>query len=606
MGDGITLWIQEHGLDSVNNALERLRARLEQVGDAEQRCERQTSRLARAFQSLALRMAIRGAIRMVINGIKEGITNLYQYSTAVNNADQAMANNTLNEYASGFMYLKNSLGAMVMPILQSLIPVFNAITNVVVMATNAINAFFAALGGSSFFTKAKKGVVDWGKSAAGAAGGAAKALKDYIMGWDELNVIHPDSGSGGGGGGGAGGLDYSDMFENADLPKWLTENIDMINAIIKSVGLMALGAILTFGLHKPGIGVPLMLLGLGNGIKSLNENWRTIPKKVKGALAITAGYIGAALVALGTALLFMGHPAIGIGMIAAGYTGVAAFLNWNEIPAKVKNLIEGLMAVIGASLLVLGCILTFSGANIGLGLGLIVSGIAAFGGAALSYNWDALLNKIKNVWNAIATWWNQTVAKPLEDIFGLKLYLPMLQTALGTAQEAVTKGATGAYDAVSKNMESIKSSVAGAAAAAIKSINSIPSTKTVTVKLSMRSYALEVASAGAHGIAGYINLYANGGFPTFGDLFIANEAGPELVGTIGGKTAVASNNEITGISDTIRETSATTAALLAQLINVAGNSTIKVGEREFGEVVRDSLNYLSRTQGSNGLVMGGI
>ena len=38
--------------------------------------------------------------------------------------------------------------------------------------------------------------------------------------------------------------------------------------------------------------------------------------------------------------------------------------------------------------------------------------------------------------------------------------------------------------------------------------------------------------------------YAQGGWPELGQLFIANEAGPELVGTIGGNTAVANNDDI--------------------------------------------------------------
>lgn len=39
--------------------------------------------------------------------------------------------------------------------------------------------------------------------------------------------------------------------------------------------------------------------------------------------------------------------------------------------------------------------------------------------------------------------------------------------------------------------------------------------------------------------------YATGGFPKKADLFYANENGPEMVGTIGGSTAVASNDQIT-------------------------------------------------------------
>lgn len=40
------------------------------------------------------------------------------------------------------------------------------------------------------------------------------------------------------------------------------------------------------------------------------------------------------------------------------------------------------------------------------------------------------------------------------------------------------------------------------------------------------------------------NQFADGGFPTMGQLFVAREAGPELVGTIGGRNAVANNGQI--------------------------------------------------------------
>lgn len=44
-------------------------------------------------------------------------------------------------------------------------------------------------------------------------------------------------------------------------------------------------------------------------------------------------------------------------------------------------------------------------------------------------------------------------------------------------------------------------------------------------------------------------FFAEGGFPETGELFVAREAGPELVGRINGKTAVANNDQIvTGIS----------------------------------------------------------
>jgi hypothetical protein len=46
--------------------------------------------------------------------------------------------------------------------------------------------------------------------------------------------------------------------------------------------------------------------------------------------------------------------------------------------------------------------------------------------------------------------------------------------------------------------------------------------------------------------------YASGGFPTTGQLFVAREAGAELVGNIGGRTAVANNDQITeGIAQAV-------------------------------------------------------
>ena len=41
-----------------------------------------------------------------------------------------------------------------------------------------------------------------------------------------------------------------------------------------------------------------------------------------------------------------------------------------------------------------------------------------------------------------------------------------------------------------------------------------------------------------------VEWYANGGFPDMGQMFIAREAGPELVGSINGRTAVANNDQI--------------------------------------------------------------
>ena len=65
-----------------------------------------------------------------------------------------------------------------------------------------------------------------------------------------------------------------------------------------------------------------------------------------------------------------------------------------------------------------------------------------------------------------------------------------------------------------------------------------------------------------------VHYYAEGGFPSTGEMFIAREAGPELVGTINGRSAVASNGEITGIRDSIVASSSVEASLLREQNNI--------------------------------------
>lgn len=66
----------------------------------------------------------------------------------------------------------------------------------------------------------------------------------------------------------------------------------------------------------------------------------------------------------------------------------------------------------------------------------------------------------------------------------------------------------------------------------------------------------------------YMPQFAAGGFPSAG-LFMAGEAGVEMVGTVGGRAAVASNQEITGIADAVYATGNQESQFLAQLVTLA-------------------------------------
>ena len=63
-----------------------------------------------------------------------------------------------------------------------------------------------------------------------------------------------------------------------------------------------------------------------------------------------------------------------------------------------------------------------------------------------------------------------------------------------------------------------------------------------------------------------ISGFADGGLPSVGQLFIANEKGPELLGQIGGQSFVANQKQIGEFID--RKTSQTNSSKAPQVINI--------------------------------------
>lgn len=94
-------------------------------------------------------------------------------------------------------------------------------------------------------------------------------------------------------------------------------------------------------------------------------------------------------------------------------------------------------------------------------------------------------------------------------------------------------------------------------------------------------------------ISGAFNIgqYASGGFPSTGQMFIAREAGPELVGRIGNKSAVANNEQIiSGIASAVY--GAMMAANEDSNDNDGGNAriVIQIGDTPIGEAAVRFIN----------------
>lgn len=175
--------------------------------------------------------------------------------------------------------LGQALGSIFLPILTTVIPWISAFVSVLYDAIAAIASFF----GIAFFK------IDWGnstkglgsglsdvaeeatdaKKALGGAGSAAKKLRDYTMGFDELNIIDPTTASGGGGGGGGG---LGDAWSGLDLETLWDESV--LGQASKQVDELKQKILDWFDKWKVAIGIiagALAALGMANMLEHLGE-----------------------------------------------------------------------------------------------------------------------------------------------------------------------------------------------------------------------------------------------------------------------------------------------------------------------------------------------
>lgn len=164
-------------------------------------------KLFSSIKRVAMYRLIRSAIKAVTDGVKTGVENLYQYSKAMNGSFAK----AMDSGSSASLKFKNSIGAMLGPAIQAVIPLLISLANAAITAANAINQVLAVLSGASVWTRA----TDVFNSAEKAAKGAGSAAKNLLADWDELNIIQSQAGGGGGGAADS----FSSMFTTEDLPE---------------------------------------------------------------------------------------------------------------------------------------------------------------------------------------------------------------------------------------------------------------------------------------------------------------------------------------------------------------------------------------------------
>lgn len=299
---------------------------------------------------------------------------------------------TNDEASAAMARLRGSLLTLAQPLVNVLIPAFTTLVNVLTRIVSIAAQIVSSLFGTTVEQSAEAAENLYNESnAIEDVSGAAKKAGKSLAGFDEINQLSGDQPSGGAGGGvSAGGT-------APDFTGPINDSLTGIVELFTGVALLALGAILTFSGAHILLGIGLMVLGALAIWDAVSTNWNEIAAMLQGPLGILVGILSAVALVIGAILCFSGaNIGLGIGLMAFGAIGLAtiASVNWDTIVAFVQENIDTIAVIVGAALLVLGAILTFSGGGLALGIGLLAAGAAVLATEA-AVNWDTIENALK-------------------------------------------------------------------------------------------------------------------------------------------------------------------------------------------------------------------
>lgn len=365
--------------------------------------------------------------------------------------------------------LAKSVGSLLYPAMKSILPPLIAAVQLIREFVEWVAKLMGVKVVFTDFTKSADsvgGISDAMDDTASSTKKAAKALKDYTMGFDELNIIDPTQGSSGSGGGASAGnilgdVDLSgyDMFKQYNeefakqidaikqkikamlpliatvataLAAWKLTNLimDIVDAIHKMNALKSI----VLGLGVFTVGIVLEITGIKDAIEN-GVNGKNFAEIVLGALI---GTTGAAILGKGIAQFIVtgfGNTAVGAAIKAAGgstagaiigaaiggvVTGIPMFVT--GVYDAVKNglnTLNGILIPLGSTMTGagIGTIIGSLGGPIGTGIGaligLIVGGLTDVG-IAIYQNWDKITesldkasDSLKNWFVGVGEWWNE-------------------------------------------------------------------------------------------------------------------------------------------------------------------------------------------------------
>lgn len=354
--------------------------KLKDIGDDGNEADKMLKKITDRIKGLAERVLIFSVITKALRSFRAYLWDVIQ---------------TNDEARASIAKLQGALLTMVYPILRVLIPAFTVLANVLTRIINVFAQLISLLFGTTMDKSAEAAkALEKQRQGLKGVGSEAKKASKSLASFDEINKL---SGDNSGGGSGAGGI--TPNFEQI-----VQDGISGLVALFTGIALLAVGAIFVFtGVNIP-LGIALMVIGAAAVYSAVSTNWDAIKELLQGSLGRIIAGLSAGLLVIGLILvLTKANLPVGLALMAIGAANLVTVVvaNWDAIKDTVMAVLLTIAKVLSAAMLVIGAILLFSSTNIPLGLALIAAGVVGLVQTGV-VDWETLQTIIANTVATIA------------------------------------------------------------------------------------------------------------------------------------------------------------------------------------------------------------
>lgn len=444
-------------------------------------------KIPRAFGRIAMYRAIRSAIKAITSATTEGLTNLKAYSDVVGTAFAPAVDNLRRHV----LWLKNAFATALRPVIEALIPVIQHLVDWLVKTSDFLAQVFSVMTGKvddkGRYTKAVLSDLE-------ASNKKAKELRRTLLGFDEINRLDGNTGSGETSNAGL-------MFTQADISDEARETAEKWSTALAKIKSFVEG--IDWSIVLKVLAAIVAIRGITKIVTAVKTIWAVLKPIVSfiGSIASHLGVVGGIVVAIAIAFALWGDKVSAF--LDKATKDVTAFFNKLKKKVGDSQFTKGLIDTVSAAFELIAGVVSkiasiiyklvhgdFKGAGEDLLalLKIILKGIVKLVGGIINAVLGLVADMANSILDAVRWVWNNALAPAINWVYTTFL---KVKTWVVNASLDLRIGILSVIKWILEKVDSLLQSILGGVNKLISTMNEVLGTDIKPVEFHIETTAID-------------------------------------------------------------------------------------------------------------------